>query len=396
MIAHILVGWRRSFVTIQNLKCNAEVLHLLPYFVLPKSVGIFFAQSHAVIPTLWEFNSKLVSPIVVTLGCIINDTDVLLEHIWEPPNKSMGIMQVLGYIIVINFHRVALLEVCKALPTCCPIFPFNAQVPIFGFIPDLRVTSMLDVHISVFHNVIICIVINNEFHQVESIAFLIKLGIHVLCYHICSVFITALIRKLNLISSGIQHRIGIGLPFHSSIKFMIAPHDLPILVLITNWNSDLSANILVITFNVINVINVRHLISRTFVIFIRIIIWSLKICAVRIILEIIFGHRFSIFLINLYIKSQASLIFSWRCNLIRGEGSHRYAVHHLPICLQDLACHHSSSVNCSAKISSQLNLGNSEVARSVTKLNPFIPSIFCHCGDARRFILHPAFRNLTL
>jgi hypothetical protein len=95
--------------------------------------------------------------------------DVLLEHMRDPPNKSRGITKVLGYSILINFNRVAILDICQKLPTCCPIFSFNTQVPTLGCLPDLLFTSMFDIHISVFHSTTIILVINNSFHQVELV-----------------------------------------------------------------------------------------------------------------------------------------------------------------------------------------------------------------------------------
>jgi hypothetical protein len=87
----ILVGWGNLFVPIQYFEYNSDILHLLPYRILPESVAIFFIKPHTVIPTLLDINSKLVSTLVIPLCYSINDPAAILEHIWNPPNKSRGI-----------------------------------------------------------------------------------------------------------------------------------------------------------------------------------------------------------------------------------------------------------------------------------------------------------------
>jgi hypothetical protein len=66
MAMDILVGWGDLIFSIYYLECNSDILHLLPRRILPESVVILFVKSHTFIPALWSFNSKLVSPIVVT------------------------------------------------------------------------------------------------------------------------------------------------------------------------------------------------------------------------------------------------------------------------------------------------------------------------------------------
>jgi hypothetical protein len=90
----------------------AVVLHLLTYCILPNIFAILFLKFHTVIPTLSDFNSKLVGLFVTPLGHIIKDTAALLEHIWDPSQKSRGIMQVLGDIMLSNFHRIDFLDLC--------------------------------------------------------------------------------------------------------------------------------------------------------------------------------------------------------------------------------------------------------------------------------------------
>jgi hypothetical protein len=70
---------------------------------------------------------------------------------------------------------------------------------------------------------------------------------------------------------------------------MLASYELLSPDLITDLNSDLSANILVISINVMDVINIRYLISRYLTIFIRFTLRSFKTRKVGIILEVIFG-----------------------------------------------------------------------------------------------------------
>jgi hypothetical protein len=111
MTVNLLVGWRNSFIPIQYLKCNADILHLLSYCILPNSVAILIFKLYAVFLILWEFNSKLVSPLVISLCHSGNDTTALLEHIWDPPNKIRSIKKVLGDRVLSNLHRVAFFEV---------------------------------------------------------------------------------------------------------------------------------------------------------------------------------------------------------------------------------------------------------------------------------------------
>jgi hypothetical protein len=140
--ADLLVGWGYRFIPIQNLKCNPDILHLIPYRILPKSVVIFFIKPHTVIPAFGNFNSKLVSALMVTLFNIINGIATIIEYMWCPPHKSRGITQVIGNRILRKFNWVALLAIYQALPSCFPIFPFNTQVPKLGCFPHLLVASM--------------------------------------------------------------------------------------------------------------------------------------------------------------------------------------------------------------------------------------------------------------
>jgi hypothetical protein len=123
-------------------------------------------QYHAFIPTLWDFNAKLVSPLVISLGHISNDATALLEHMRGTSKKIRCIMQFLGDNILSNLHMVALLEIFQMFPTYCPVFPFNVQVPTLGYLSDLLVASMFDIHISACHHTNISVVINNAFHKV--------------------------------------------------------------------------------------------------------------------------------------------------------------------------------------------------------------------------------------
>jgi hypothetical protein len=109
----------------------------------------------------------------------------------------------------------------------------------------------------------------------------------------CIIFITSTVRELNLVGSGIQHEIGIGLPFHSSIKFTLVSNHLPSEDLIPNRYPKLGYNILVTSINdmlIISIIHIWHLGKRDFVILLRLKNWSHKVSVVRIILEVIFGH----------------------------------------------------------------------------------------------------------
>jgi hypothetical protein len=169
--ADLLVGWRNRVSIIQYLKRYADFFHLLPYCILSKSVVIFLVKPYAVIPTLGDFNSRFVSPLVIPLGNCSNDTDAFLQHMRNPPDKIRGIFQVLAYCIFSNLNRIAFFEVCEALPTCCSVFSLNAQVPTFGFLPDLFVDPVLDVHISTLEGMTIFLVINYAVHNVELVAF---------------------------------------------------------------------------------------------------------------------------------------------------------------------------------------------------------------------------------
>jgi hypothetical protein len=238
----------------------------------------------------------------------------------------------------------------------------------------------------------ISLVIQNAFHQIELIAFLISLGIHILGDHICSVFFTATIRELNFKGSCIQHGIGVGTPLHSPIKCTLAPDDLPSPDFITNYNSYLSANILVVGINITNVINVRHLGSKDLVIFIWIKFRRCKVCKAGVIFEVSFSYWRSILLFNLNIKIQASLLLNWRRNFFRGKGSHICAIHYLIICLHNLVSHGRANINSRAQIPSQLNLGNRKTGGCVMELDPFI---FCNCGYVHMFTLHSDFRYVA-
>jgi hypothetical protein len=90
--ANLLVGWRNSVVLIQYLKYNADIIHILPYCILPKSVCILLVKSDAVISTISDFNSKLVSSLVVPSGNISNAKAALIQHMRDPPNKTRIIL----------------------------------------------------------------------------------------------------------------------------------------------------------------------------------------------------------------------------------------------------------------------------------------------------------------
>jgi hypothetical protein len=63
--------------------------------------------------------------LVISIGHTSNDMTALLDHMRDPPYKIRH-MKVLGYIILISFPRVSLLEIYQAFSTCCPVFPFKA------------------------------------------------------------------------------------------------------------------------------------------------------------------------------------------------------------------------------------------------------------------------------
>jgi hypothetical protein len=199
--ADLLVGWRNRISIIQYLKCYADIFHLLPYCILPKSVVILLVKPDTVIPTLRDFNSKFASPLVIPLGSCSNATTAPFQHMHDPPNKNRGIFQVVAYLIFSNLNRISFFEVCEALPTCCSVFTFNAQVPISGCLPDLFVAPVFDVHISTLEGMTIFIVINYAVHNVELVAFGVTLSINVFSNNIFSLFITAPIWELIFISS---------------------------------------------------------------------------------------------------------------------------------------------------------------------------------------------------
>jgi hypothetical protein len=134
-----------------------------------------------------------------------NNPAALLDYMWIPPHKIRGIKQVLGNCIISNLNRVAFLEVSQVLPSSCPIFPLNTQVPTLGCFPQLLVYSMLGAHISMVNGMNICLVVNNSFHQVILPFLGVTLIIHVFSNYLGSIFITAATRKLNFMSSCVQH-----------------------------------------------------------------------------------------------------------------------------------------------------------------------------------------------
>jgi hypothetical protein len=108
----------------------------LPYRILPKSVVIFFVRPHTVIPAFGNFNSKLVSPLAVTLGSTSNNSTALLENMWSSPHNIRGIKQALCRCIISNFNWVAFLDIRQVLPACCSISSFKTQVPTLDFFPQ--------------------------------------------------------------------------------------------------------------------------------------------------------------------------------------------------------------------------------------------------------------------
>jgi hypothetical protein len=84
METDILVGWRNCFVLIQYLELNSDVLHLLPYRILPKSVFVIFVQYDTVIPTLRDFNPKLVGSLVSSfVDGRYHTNEIIMSFIWE-------------------------------------------------------------------------------------------------------------------------------------------------------------------------------------------------------------------------------------------------------------------------------------------------------------------------
>jgi hypothetical protein len=100
-------------------------------------------------------------------------------------------------------------------------------VPALICLSDLFVAPVFDVHIRVVYGTTTSLVINNAFHKVECVLLFITFCIHVFSYDVCSIFITATIRELNIVGSCVQHGIGIGLAFHSYIEFTLVPYKLP-------------------------------------------------------------------------------------------------------------------------------------------------------------------------
>jgi hypothetical protein len=141
---------------------------------------------------------------MVRFGYSGNNSAALLEYMWGPTQNSRSVKQAICSIILSNFNMVAFLEIRQALPACSPIFPLNTKVPALGCFPHFLVASMIDVNISRFNGMSISFVINNDFHQIMLSAFNITLGIHIFCNHICGIFITVAISKLNFISPGVH------------------------------------------------------------------------------------------------------------------------------------------------------------------------------------------------
>jgi hypothetical protein len=142
---------------------------------------------------------------VVTFGYNGNTSAALLENMWVPPYKIMSVKKTLGRSIFSRFNRIDFLDIRQALLAFSPIFPLNTQVPTLGCFPHFIVAAMLDVHISRLNSMYIIVVINNALHKIILYAFNFTLGIHIICNHIDGKFITAVIRKLNFISYGVQH-----------------------------------------------------------------------------------------------------------------------------------------------------------------------------------------------
>jgi hypothetical protein len=120
---------------------------------------------------LWNFNSKLVGPLVVTLGHSGHNSGALLKDMWGPPDKIRGIKQSFGGSIFSNLSSVTLSEVFQALPACSTIFPLNTKVQTLSNFPHFLVADMLNVHFSRRNGMDISSVVNNAFHKILLYAF---------------------------------------------------------------------------------------------------------------------------------------------------------------------------------------------------------------------------------
>ncbi len=126
----------------QNSEGNAYLRHLLTDCILPKSVTTFLVDMYTVIERLQNFDSILVSALlIVSIHCRYN-LIALREYIWYPPCKSGFIMDVARDGKLSYLDRIRFLQVSESFPRSRAILPLDAEFPAFGHLLVMLITIM--------------------------------------------------------------------------------------------------------------------------------------------------------------------------------------------------------------------------------------------------------------
>jgi hypothetical protein len=124
----------------QNSEGNMYLRHLLTDCILPKSVTIFLVNMYTVIEQLQNFDSILVSALLIVSIHWRHNLIALCEYI--PPCKSGFVMDVARDGKLSYLDRIRFLQVSESFPRSCAVLPLDAEFPAFGHLLVMLITIM--------------------------------------------------------------------------------------------------------------------------------------------------------------------------------------------------------------------------------------------------------------
>jgi hypothetical protein len=99
-------------------------------------------EVYAVIERLWDFDSILVSPLLVVSIHSGYDSIALHKYIWHPPSESGFVKDVTRDGKLSYLDRIGFFQVGKSFPRGCAVLPLDTEFPTFGCHPVVSITVM--------------------------------------------------------------------------------------------------------------------------------------------------------------------------------------------------------------------------------------------------------------
>ena len=127
MATNLLKRGRWLRITFQYLESNSDLSHLLAYGILPQGIAVFTVDPDAIVVSLRNFDSKLMSPFVI--GTVDRSDNPVTSSKGErhPPGEGWLVLNSMGDRIVSQFHWIRFLEVGQAFPRGAAVFPVDRK-----------------------------------------------------------------------------------------------------------------------------------------------------------------------------------------------------------------------------------------------------------------------------